>query len=209
MTRMSDEQIRAILSDYLQPLPAGIEFKIQKYIALLESWNRKIPLTSVRDAEEIVRFHFGESIFAFPLIGDGDGRLADVGSGAGFPGLALKLAKPALEVTLIESNRKKCAFLHEAIRELGLASVDVMTSRFEDAKIPPKSLQVVTSRALGDQTSILDWARDELSESGGVVLWVGDDGLRLVREKKEWRWGKPLLVPHTRKRFIVRGTKTS
>jgi 16S rRNA (guanine527-N7)-methyltransferase len=207
MMRMSDEQIRAILSDYLRPLPAGIEFKVQEYVALLDSWNRKIPLTSVRVDEEIVRFHFGESIFAAPFLGEGDGRLADVGSGAGFPGLALKLAKPALEVILIEPNKKKCAFLHEVIRELGLTGVDVMASRFEDTKIPPKSLQFVTSRALGGQTAILSWAMDKLSEAGSVVLWVGGDVLRLVEEKREWQWSQPLLVPSTRGRLIVKGTR--
>ena len=203
---LSPEQIRAILCDYLTALPEGIECKIQKYIRLLDVWNRRIALTSMRDPEEIVRFHFGESIFAISLLGNDDGRLADVGSGAGFPGLALKLAKPSLEVVLVESNKKKCAFLEEAIREIGLNGVGVLASRFEDAEISSQSLGFLTSRALGGHSAFLDWAQKRLVSSGSVVLWLGKGVLQSVRGKAGWRWEDPLLIPGSRERFVIKGT---
>jgi 16S rRNA (guanine527-N7)-methyltransferase len=198
-------QICSILSEYLRPLPSGIEFSVQKYMNLLNVWNGRIPLTSVRSPEQIVRFHFGESLFAAPLIWFSNGRLADLGSGSGFPGLALKLAEPALEVTLIESNQRKCAFLHEVVRELGLSGVDVMASRFEDAQIRSRPLQFMTSRALGGDREILGWAKDKLGESGNVILWLGEDRLRSLMDEHAWRWSEPLLIPNSRKRFIISG----
>src|ERR1700733_9409705 len=85
--------------------------KIRAYIALLLRWNEGVSLTTVTNAPDIVKFHFGESIFAAAMIGKKAQSLLDVGSGAGFPGLPLAIVRPDLAITLIESNAKKAAFL--------------------------------------------------------------------------------------------------
>ena len=93
--------------------------RIRTYISLLLRWNQSISLTTVTNSDEILRFHFGESLFAASAFSLENGRLADVGSGAGFPGLPLAMLLPDLNVTLIESNAKKFTFLSEVVRELG------------------------------------------------------------------------------------------
>ena len=89
-------------------------------------------LTTVTNPNEILKFHFGESLFAAPAAQISDGRLADVGSGAGFPGLAIRILVEPLEVMLIESNTKKAAFLSEVSRELCLKDVEVFRGRMEN-----------------------------------------------------------------------------
>src|SRR5580658_5381889 len=100
---------------------------ISTYIDLLLRWNARVNLTAVRDPEEIVTRHFGESLFAarhlFPQQGAASSEyLIDLGSGAGFPGLPMKVWRPNLRLTLIEATQKKCTFLQEAVRKLGLAN---------------------------------------------------------------------------------------
>src|ERR1700734_4453687 len=108
------------IAELLQPFTAGAELsplllqQLQRYLELLLRWNAQINLTAVRDPEQMVTRHFGESLFAARvLLGDGTApstSLADVGSGAGFPGIPIKLFAPEVDVTLIESQGKKATF---------------------------------------------------------------------------------------------------
>src|SRR5579862_3510821 len=114
---LTSDQIISTLRPYGVPESSALSEKIRIYIDLLLKWNRKIALTAVTDPVDILKFHFGESLFAISTGVCGKSRLADVGTGAGFPGLVLAMADSNLDVSLIESNLKKCAFLSEAIRE--------------------------------------------------------------------------------------------
>ncbi|MGC1108028.1 MAG: 16S rRNA (guanine(527)-N(7))-methyltransferase RsmG [Candidatus Acidiferrales bacterium] len=203
---MKNKEIRAILDSYFAPLPDGVEHSVQKYIDLLDTWGRKMPLTSIRDHEEIVRFHFGESIFAVSLGKMTSGRLADVGSGAGFPGLALKLVEPSISLTLIESNKKKCAFLHEVVRALDLKGTEIISSVFESSPLRSGSLSFVTSRALGHHSDIVDWTRDKLEPAGSILLWVTGSDCKTLATRDGWRWQAPALIPGTRERFVLQGS---
>lgn len=204
---MHPKEIRTILESYLVPVPDEAEYKVRRYIDLLDFWGRKMPLTSIKKPEEIVRFHFGESIFALHSAGVANGRLADVGSGAGFPGLALKIFRPQLSLVLIESNRKKCAFLHEAVRVLDVVGIDVVCSDFESSAIENNSLSTVTCRALGRYLNVLDWAKGKLAPSGRVFLWLGGTDCNTVATTGGWNWGKPVLIPNTDNRFILSGCR--
>ena len=115
---LSDLRIAEILSVYGIATSPALAGAIRTYISMLVRWNSRISLTTVVDPVEILKFHFGESLFAISKVPISFGRLADVGSGAGFPGLPLGIFLPDLEVVLIESNVKKAAFLSEVIREL-------------------------------------------------------------------------------------------
>lgn len=165
-------------------------------------------LTSIVDPDELVRFHFGESIFALST-GGMEGRLADVGTGAGFPGLALKLARPTLSITLIETNSKKCAFLHEVVRCLEMERVEILRTGFETSKIAPDNFSFVASRALGRHKEILDWAFTKLQADGTVLLWVGQEDTANISTNAGWEWEPELLIPGTRERFLLRGRKLS
>jgi 16S rRNA (guanine527-N7)-methyltransferase len=94
------------------------------YLALLLKWNRKMNLTALRTPREIIIHHFLDSLLLLPYLPE-TGRLLDIGSGAGFPGLPLKIARPGLTIDLVEATAKKVSFLKEAIRRLGLSGVEV------------------------------------------------------------------------------------
>src|SRR4029077_20279182 len=130
---------------------------LAKYLEMLKKWNQTIPLTSIQDDTEVVARHFGESSLAGSLLPMNRGRLADVGSGAGFPGLPLKIAFPELQVTLLEPNLKKCAFLREVQSTLGLSNVEVVRSRYEDFHAAPGPFDFICSRALGGYKRLLLW----------------------------------------------------
>lgn len=206
--RLSPARINQILGEYYRPLPGGIELQVAKYVDLLAQWGGKMSLTTIREPAEVVRVHFGESIFAFSLGALPEGRLADVGTGAGFPGLALKLAIPELSVALIEPNKKKCAFLHEVIRTLGLADVSVTPFPFDNAKISQNSLGSVTARALAVDRVFLNWSKAVLQPSGCILLWLGERDCREVASFDGWNWNLPRLIPGSERRYILQGAPT-
>jgi len=176
-----------------------------EYMELLQFWNKKIALTSISNEEEIVRFHFGESIFALTLDEFDRGRLADVGSGAGFPGLALNLFRPDLRVTLLEPNKKKCAFLNEVARKLEFSQVEILPIGFEESGIEPGSLSCIVSRALGKTIELLDWSRRMLSPAGTVVLWLGAEDAAEAMKIDGWNWPHCADIPGSEKRQILVG----
>jgi len=126
-------------------------------MSILLTWNERINLTAIRDPLEILNRHFCECMYAASTVPVEDGRLADVGSGAGFPGLPLKIIRPGLQVVLIESNVKKATFLAEVIRDLGLAGARVLVSRYEELTEEVAPLDFVCSRALGEFVPFLEW----------------------------------------------------
>lgn len=206
-TPLSPEQIALALS----PFAAGVHVssdatrKIQAYLAILIAWNRSVSLTAIDDEVKIVARHFGESIFAASAVPIRDGRLADVGTGAGFPGLPLKIVSPELNVALLEPNLKKCAFLNEVKRELELNDVEINRSRYEDYRPDGKSFDFVCSRALGDYRRLLRWARTVLAPEGRVVLWLGEEDSILVGRTSGWSWDLPIRIPESVRRVIQVG----
>lgn len=188
----------------IRPSPAQAE-AIQRYVALLLLWNQRVSLTSLLDPVEILQRHFGESMFAASAVPISSGRLADVGSGAGFPGLALKIACPALDVVLIESNMKKSAFLSEVVRLLNLDGVEVVRSRLEDLSVRPVLASFVSARAVGNFDRILRWARKALSEEGQVLLWLGATDAEEVSLRHGWRWREPIKIPGSHRRVLLIG----
>src|SRR2546430_8683633 len=128
----SEEAIRRALRDFQVEVGPEQVACIQEYMKLLLFWNDKVNLTAIRDPSEMLYRHFCESMYAAAAVPLQNGRLADVGSGGGFPGVPLKIARPELEVFLIESNMKKATFLAEVVRELGLTDMHILVSRYEE-----------------------------------------------------------------------------
>lgn len=197
--------------DLLAPFLAGSSLtshqleQISTYLGLLLRWNARINLTAVRKPEEIVTRHFGEALFAAAHLLRPDQVLTaiDVGSGAGFPGLPLKIYAPAVRLTLIESNRKKAAFLKEVARALVLESVEVFAGRAEDV---PSRGDLVTLRAVERYEKVLPVAASLVAPGGRLALLIGSaQAERTTKLLPGFTWERPVLVPQSTARVIMVG----
>lgn len=130
-------------------LPENMIALLQRYLALLEKWNRVHNLTAIRNPEEQVRLHILDCLAIVPLLEAQELRIADIGSGAGLPGLLWAMARPEWALFLVESHGKKSAFLREAVRQLALENVEVIAKRAEDWQVEEK-MDWIVSRAMAD-----------------------------------------------------------
>jgi len=181
--------------------------QIQQYMSLLLKWNESVNLTAIRDPLEMLYRHFCESMYGSTVLSVDDRRLADLGSGGGFPGLPLKIIRPELEVCLIESNVKKATFLAEAVRELGLNGARVLVSRYEELGEEIAPLDVACARAVGEFSSFLTWAASGVIRARKVALWIGGRDVDEIRAHEQWTWAEPVHIPHSLRRFILVGSR--
>jgi 16S rRNA (guanine527-N7)-methyltransferase len=202
---LTEEQIASTLSPFRVLLSAEQTIKVREYIRILLKWNQSVNLTSVVDPAEILARHFGESMFVRSLLPVEKCRLADVGSGAGFPGLALKIASHDLHVVLIESNKKKCAFLLEVVRALALKNVEILPARFDEIRASSGFAEIVTTRALGGLPNFLRWTKTALAHEGHAILWLGGEDTTKVSGTPGWIWQPAIRIPESQRRFIVIG----
>jgi len=199
---------RATLRQLLEPFGLSLgtqqEDRLLAYLELLLRWNSRINLIGPSTAEECVTRHFGESLYLSRWVRL-RGRLLDVGSGAGFPGLALKLLHHQLAVTLLEPVAKKRAFLKEAARTCQLDAVEILPDRIEvfARGLGKPSYDLVTARAVG---GLLDLARNSamcLKQKGLLCLWLGrEQSGDLTPTAKLFQWQEPIPLPLSRKREI-------
>ena len=140
--------------------------QLQALLRLLAKWNRVYNLTSLREESDWVSHHLLDSLSIVGILPPG--RLVDVGSGGGFPGLPIAISNPDREVVLLDSNSKKTAFLRQAVAETGLTNVAVETRRVEAFK-PERGFDVVVSRAFSDLQTFINLA-GHLCASGGTLL---------------------------------------
>ena len=204
---ITEETIRRSLAEFQIQVENKQVLLIQRYMKILGHWNEKLNLTAIRDPLEILYRHFCESMYAAVAVPVDFGRLADIGSGAGFPGIPLKILRPELELALVESNIKKGTFLAEVVRELELAKTKVLINRYEELSEHLAPLDYVCSRALGEFGPFLDWAASEELSAGRVVLWIGGRDLDEARKSAHWEWQEPIAVPQSLRRFLLVGTK--
>jgi 16S rRNA (guanine(527)-N(7))-methyltransferase RsmG len=241
---------------------------ISTYIDLLLRWNARINLTAVRDPEEIVTRHFGESLFAArqlfpraypvssvpPVVKDFDvdladlesrsrpdnppgraalqgrvpekkenralaleplandrrrttedrDRLADLGSGAGFPGIPIKLWAPQISLTLIESSHKKATFLREVARALTLTDVNIQNVRAET--LPPATFNVVTLRAVERFAQSLPAATRLLAPGARLALLIASSQLETAKSTlPDIHWTDPTPIPQSHSRLLLTG----
>jgi 16S rRNA (guanine527-N7)-methyltransferase len=204
---LSEETIRRASGEFKLNLSGEQVLKIQQYIRILLLWNEKLNLTAIRDPLEILYRHFCESMFAAVAVPVENGRLADVGSGGGFPGLPLKIIRPNLQVFLIEANLKKATFLAEVTRELGLTDARVLVRRYEELGEELAPLDFVCSRALGEFGAFLAWAGSEHVAAKEAILWVGARDIEEIQRIPGWDWRDPISVPHSLRRMLLVGKK--
>jgi 16S rRNA (guanine527-N7)-methyltransferase len=196
--------VPAWFSDLLEKERDGWEWPSAEQIAhlyehyqLLERWSKKINLTSIEAGRELVIRHYCESLFFAARLPDADaGSIADIGSGAGFPGVPIAILKPDSPVTLIESNRRKAVFLREATR--GLKNVNVISDRAENLSA---SYSFLVSRAVNPTEVVALVPR--LAPRIGLML--GESDFDALLSVKRIAWLEPIRLPWGDRRLCVFG----
>lgn len=146
------------------------EERLETFLALLLRWNARINLVASQDPAVLRQRHIMDSLQLLPLLPEGDTPMADLGSGGGFPGLVLAMAVTR-PVHLVESDRRKAAFLQAAAAELNLAHVTIHPLRIEAVRLPP--IAVLTARALAPLEKMLPWAKALLAPDGVAIFPKG------------------------------------
>lgn len=158
------------------------------YIKELKKWNQRINLTALTTDRDIAVKHFLDSLTVAPFL-QGATRILDIGTGAGFPGLPLKIFSPFIEICLMESSQKKCAFLRHIVRGLKLEGIEIIQSRAEDKKMIERcagAFDLVLSRALADLPISLQLALPYVKAGGRIVGMRGRQGEH-DKDATDWR----------------------
>jgi 16S rRNA (guanine527-N7)-methyltransferase len=200
---LEQRQISDLLLPYLEGhhLSADQVNDISTYIDLLLKWNQAINLTAIRRPEEVVRRHFGESLFAacHLLAPDAADSVIDVGSGAGFPGVVLKIFAPAIRLTLVESHGKKATFLRELSRTLHLSDVQVIQERAERLQ---DRATLVTFRAVEKFERILCIAASLVAPGGRLGALIGASQLTAAASILPGDW-RSAAIPESESRVLA------
>jgi len=162
--------------------------RLERHYADLTRWNERLNLTRIRELGDAVRFHYCESLFLARSLPAGALRIADIGSGAGFPGIPIAIFRPDCEVTLVESHQRKAVFLREAAR--GLPNVRVIAKRAEELQ---DRFNWLVSRAVAPA----DVLRLRLAEN--ILLLIGeDDAAKLTGDATQLPWGNQRVLFHVK-----------
>jgi 16S rRNA (guanine527-N7)-methyltransferase len=210
---ISEERVRKFLAPFGLPLTSEEMKRLQVYLDLLLRWNTKINLTAIRSIEECVTRHFGESLYLVRFV-ELEGRLLDIGSGAGFPGLALKITSPNLQVTLLEPVGKKRAFLKEVARACEMDLVEVRPERLGEfvrqqmGNEQRQRFDVATSRAVGGLAGLIPEVVECLEHDASLYLWLSHARREEVRRASKGliAWNTPIPLPLAQQREIWRGS---
>src|SRR4051794_41188338 len=180
--------------------PAQLQ-QLSDYLDLLLRWNAKTNLTAVRQPDAIVTRHFGESLFLARNVNREEVRTAiDLGSGAGFPGIPLKIYSPHLAVTLIESHNKKTTFLNEVIRKCTLTNINVFTGRAEESGL---KADLVTLRAVEKFEAAVPIALGLLNPAGTLAMLVGAGQVASAKNLLAAFGLSAIPVPASRERVLL------
>jgi 16S rRNA (guanine527-N7)-methyltransferase len=210
---MNAARIAELLAPFIGEHDAPALFaNISTYIDILVRWNVRINLTAIRNPEQIVTRHFGESLFLARNLFVGTAAvpstLADLGSGAGFPGIPIKLWAPSIALTLIESNHKKAAFLREIARSLTLTDIDIQNTRAET--LEPAAFDVVTLRAVERFEGALPTAARLLKPQGGLALLIGSAQIsQACSLLPDHDFSDPLPIPLSTSRVLLMSKPSS
>lgn len=163
-------------------LPAETQQKLLDYVALVQKWNKVYNLTAVREADKMLTHHLLDSLAVVPHVIAAK-TILDVGSGAGLPGIPLALALPGASVTLLDSNHKKAAFLHQAVIELKLSNVAVVCERVEKY-LSKQAFSVVISRAFSDLPEFVALAGALVAPGGTLLAMKGVNPFEEIAQLK-------------------------
>lgn len=192
--------LAAVLADGIKALSLDLNEKqheqLLDYLALLAKWNSVYNLTSVRDPMQMATLHLLDSLAAVSAFA-GARNVLDVGAGGGLPGIVLAIARPDMQVSLIDTVHKKTAFLKQVKAELGLANATVYTAKVQEVQVPAP-FDVITSRAFADLSDFVNWS-GQLLEAGGRFIALKGVAPPEERERLPAPWQitelRPIRVP--------------
>ena len=194
MSTSASVGLRDLLAERFPLRPEQFE-TLQQHYDLLLRWNRVLNLTSIEDVKEAAERHYGESLFLAAHLPAGALRIADLGSGAGFPGFPVAVVRPDCTITLVESHQRKAVFLREASRRL--ANVHVLAQR---AEAVGEAFDFVISRAV----SYEELGRSLARLAPAAALLTGTDA---PTEVLGFRWDEPVRLPWGKQRFLRIGCR--
>ena len=163
--------------------------QLEKYYEILVNENSKYNLTAITIKEDVYLKHFYDSITLTKIIELDNQSLCDIGTGAGFPGMVLKIIFPNLKITLVDATLKKCHFLEYVIKELGLTDIEVLNKRAEEfASVVREKYDIVTSRAVAPLKHLLEYSIPLVKVNGTYVAMKSDitkelDGIEVYEKK--------------------------
>jgi 16S rRNA (guanine527-N7)-methyltransferase len=206
MPTLPESEIASLLVPYVTvlapvPPPKNMMPRLSTYLDLLLKWNARTNLTAIRDPQEIVRRHFGESLFAGCHLALNATTVLDFGSGAGFPGLPIALLRPEIQVTLAESQNKKATFLRETVRTLDLSNVEVWAARAESLP-SARQFHTVTLRAVDNMAAALAAAAPRAAHQ--LLLLVGN----LPAIPSEFKPEPPIPMPNSDSSTLFRAIRS-
>jgi 16S rRNA (guanine527-N7)-methyltransferase len=206
MSAATPDRLNSLLAEAgLPSLDSDLSARFASYLALLQRWNRKVNLTSVRDEDSILRRHFVESIACSRALPPGIGALLDFGSGGGFPGIPIAICRPEITVTLAESQNRKAAFLREAVRTLEI-SANVYAGRAEAFNA---RFDCVVLRGVDRMETAVAAGANLVTSKGLLALMTVDTNLERLQRAAgvEFSWSHPIPLPFSENRVLVLGSR--
>lgn len=205
MTDFHIEKIAPACAEFGIELTPKITARLNLYGSLLLEWNEKINLTAITDPNEVLYKHFYDCILFFKNADvPENARLIDVGTGAGFPGMVLKIVRPDIEVTLLDSLNKRLVFLNEVISGLGLDGIKTVHMRAEDAgksKLLRESFDISCARAVASLPVLLEYCLPLVKKGGSFIAMKGPSAAEEVKlslnAAKLLGAGKPNIICET------------
>jgi 16S rRNA (guanine527-N7)-methyltransferase len=207
------EQMAAIFQQFEVSLSALQAEQVERYTEMIEKWNAKINLTRIIEVRRIYEEHFGESFYLSRFLPGLCRSLLDVGSGAGFPGIALKILNPRMSLTLVESSTRKVLFLNEVISALGMAGeASVIQARFEQfAEEGEGVFDAATVRGVKISQNLLDCFSAVLRPGGRLIVTTSLAWAKEFQKLRSGRlaWAEPQQIPSGSSRVVLTGEKRS
>jgi 16S rRNA (guanine527-N7)-methyltransferase len=180
---MTYEDLVAKLSESQVVITPEMVSSLKKYSALLREWNEKMNLTAITEESEVVEKHFYDCLIPAKYLKIACKTLADLGTGAGFPGLVWAICFPTAKVTLIEATGKKCTFLQAVVKELGLTNVTIINKRAEEFRAPEK-FDLVVARALAPLNILMEISLPLVKVGGYFLAMKSSKGEEEFNENK-------------------------
>jgi 16S rRNA (guanine527-N7)-methyltransferase len=195
---LNPRQIQQVIREGGLECSEALSAEIATYLQMLSKWNDRINLTAIQDSLEQLKTLFAESFLATTLVKDCDGAVLDVGSGAGFPGMAMGLYRRGLTMVLLEPRKKRAAFLAAVRRELGLDNVEIWSRSLQKCR-PEHFLDLpstVTVRGVAGVSDLVRSARHLLKEPRQLILFISQDqSSALLSNLRQVCWHSPLPIP--------------